>query len=177
MTKKIIVAIGAAALVAGLLVAQAPSDGPGFRGKGPRGKGQLPPAGMMGGPGGLLDGPNAERRLTNVLGLTAEQQNKVHTAIEEQKVQTQGLGDRGNDLRTQLAAAVKAGDEGKIDQVTQDLSRLQQQQMAIRAKTMAKVYGTLNADQKARIDNSLNRQMGVRNRRAKGAPPAQGAVQ
>jgi Spy/CpxP family protein refolding chaperone len=175
MTRKIILSIGAAALMAGMLVAQGPGDGTRFKGKGPRAKGEMPPPGMMGGPGGLLDGPNAERRLTNVLGLNAEQQNKVHTAIEEQKVQAKGLGERGAELRTQLGAAVKAGDEGKIDQVTADLARLQQQQMAIQAKTMAKVYGALDADQKARIDRSLDRQMGVRNRRAKGAPVAPGA--
>jgi len=172
MMQKLVFSMGAAALMAGLLLAQAPGDGPRVRGKGK----MPPPAGVMPGWPGLLDGPNAERRLTSVLGLNAEQQNKVHTAIEEQKVQTNGLGARGAELRTQLTAAVKAGDEGKIDQVTQDLSRLQQQQMAIQAKTMAKVYGALNADQKARIDNSLDRQLGVRNRRAKGIHPAAGAA-
>src|SRR6266853_4477469 len=150
MTKKMIVSVGLATLMAGLLLAQGPGDGRRFQGKGKL----PPPAGMLGGPGGILDGPNAERRLTNVLGLNAEQQNKVHTAIEERNVQTKGLGERGAELRTQLSAAVKAGDEGKIDQVTQDLARLQQQQMAIQAKTMAKVYATLDADQKARIDSS-----------------------
>src|SRR2546423_3190091 len=51
--------------------------------------------------GGLL-GPNAERQLTRALGLTAEQQNKVHTALEEQRVEAQGLSTRSTDLREQL---------------------------------------------------------------------------
>ena len=175
MTKQLILSTGLAALMAGLLLGQAPGDAPRFKGKGNGqgpGQGKMPPP--MGGPGGVLDGPNAEQRLASVLGLTAEQQNKVHTAIEEQKVQTKGLGDMVA-LRNQLAAAVKAGDEGKIDQITQDMARLQQQRAAIQAKTMAKVYGALNADQKARMDATLDRQLGVRNRQGKGAPP--GAAQ
>jgi hypothetical protein len=128
-------------------------------------------------PGGLLAGPNAEQRLARVLGLDATQQNAVHTALDQMRVQLQGVTGNVADLRTQLAAAVRAGDTGKIDQLTQDLARTQQQQMAIQAKAMAAIYGTLNADQKARFDASLDRQFGVRPpRQPKGAAP-QGTVQ
>src|SRR5712691_3031339 len=102
MTKKLILSTGMGVLMAGLLLAQGPGDAPRFKGKGPNGQGKMPPPpGMMGGPGSVLDGPNAEQRLASVLGLTAEQQNKVHTALEEQKVQTKGLGDMVA-LRNQL---------------------------------------------------------------------------
>ena len=130
----------------------------------------MPPPGQ-GLPGGVLDGPNVEQRLTNVLGLTAEQQNKVHTALDERRVLAQGQTSKVPDLRDQLAAAVRANDEGKIDQLTQELSRAQQQQLSLQAKTMAKIYAALTADQKSRFDASLDRQMGVRPRQGKGAPP------
>jgi len=172
MSKKLVLSIAVAALAAGLLTAQSPGDGPRLKGKG-----KMPPSGMLPGPGGILEGPNAEQRLTRVLGLNAEQQNKVHTALEERKVLTQGQAGKMDDLRTQLSAAVKAGEDSKIDQITQDMARLQQQQTAIQAKTMSKVYGALNVDQRARLDASLDRQLGVRPRRSPAVTPAPGAVQ
>jgi Spy/CpxP family protein refolding chaperone len=140
---------------AGLLAAQAPP---------PRGPGR---------PGGPdLFGPRAEQRLTRVLGLSAEQQNKVHTALQEQQVQSRGLADQAAALRGQLAVAVRAGDEAKIDQTTQDLARLNQQQAAIRAKTLAKIYGSLTADQKTQVEGMLDRTLGVPRARVRRAPPA-----
>ena len=137
----------------------------------------MAPPGMLGGPGGILEGPNAEQRLTRVLGLNAEQQNKIHTALEERKVLAQGQAGKMDDLRTQLSAAVKAGEDSKIDQVAQDMARVQQQQTSIQAKTMSKVYGALNSDQRARLDASIDRQLGVRVRRANSTPAVPGAVQ
>jgi Spy/CpxP family protein refolding chaperone len=156
--------LSAATVAAGLVLAQAPA--PGAR----------PPAGKRFGPGpdgfggGLLSGPNAERRLTQRLGLNAAQQNTLHTALQEQQVQVKGLSDRMAELRTQLAAAVRAGDEGKIDQVTRDMAQINQQRAAISAKTIAKVYGSLNADQKAQVDRTLNRELGIRDRLRRGTP-------
>jgi hypothetical protein len=122
----------------------------------------------------LLDPATAERRLTRMLGLNAEQQNKVHAALEERQVLSKGLADKASGLRTELGAAVRAADDAKIDQVTRDLAQLNQQRSAIQAKTLAKIYGALDAGQKARIDGALNRELGVplaraRARRA-GAP-------
>jgi hypothetical protein len=173
MPQRWILSSALSVLLAGLLLAQGPpppGDG------GPRGKGKMPPpeAGLL--PGGLFDGgPNAERRFATVLGLNAGQQNTVHTALEERKILLQGQTAKGPDLRDQLAAAVRSGDEARIDQLTQDLSRLQQLQTSVQAKTFAKIYGALTADQKARFDPSLDRQLGVR-RRPVNAPQA-GAVQ
>src|SRR5262249_57200936 len=85
-----------------------------------------------GGPGGpLLGGRNVERRLTQHLGLNATQQNTLHTALQEQQVLSKGLADQTTNLRTQLAAAVRAGDEAKIDQITRDMSQVNQQRSAI----------------------------------------------
>jgi Spy/CpxP family protein refolding chaperone len=156
---------------AGMLPGQAPPGAPSSPppppARGPRG----------GGPGFGL-GPLSERRLTAQLGLTAEQQNKVHTAISEAGVLQQGMAQKEGAARTRLAAAVKAGNEAQIDSVSQEIAQLHQQRTAIHAKTVAKVYAALTADQKAKVDAELNRSLGVpqaggpRPRRGgPGAPP------
>jgi hypothetical protein len=135
---------------------------------------------MFAGPGpgfGGLGDPNAEQRLTRQLGLNAEQQNRVHTVLQEQQVLTKGMSDRVRGLRTQLTAAIKAGDEGKIDTITQDLSRANQEQLAVQAKSWAKIYGTLNADQKARVDQTVSREFGVPGPRGRRGPTAQTPAQ
>lgn len=156
----------AALILAGMLPAQ-PPPGPPPPARGARGG--------LGGPGrgaGLGLGPLSERRLTAQLGLTAEQQNRVHTAISEGSVLQQGMAQREGDIRTRLATAVKAGNETQIDSVTQELSQLHQQRTAIQAKTMAKVYASLTPDQKTRVDVELSRALGVP--RLGGSPTGRG---
>jgi hypothetical protein len=162
---KTLTLILATTAIGGLLLAQGPARGRrGFDG---------PPPGIGGGlDGGLFNGPNVEKRLTRALTLNAEQQNQLHTALAERDVQTKGMGEKMRDLRTQLQTAIRAGDEGKIDQVTRDMATLQQQQQAISAKTLAKVYKSLDASQKGTIDRVLGRQIGGRRPRPGNAPPA-----
>jgi hypothetical protein len=161
--------------LAGLAVAQTtPAPGtPGNaarpRGRGPGGPGG-PGRGGPGGPGGLF-GPNAEARLTKQLSLDATQQNTLHTALLTAQVQQQGMKEKMATLQTQLAAAVKSGDEGSIDRVTQDISNLHQQQTAIHAKTLSKLYTSLRADQKTSLEPLVNRELGV-----PGHPGARGPV-
>ncbi len=102
-----------------------------------------------------------ERRLTNQLGLDAVQQNKVHTAIEESRVAQQGMQQKMADLRTQLAAAVKAGNEANIDRISQDIAGIHQQQTAIHAKALSKIYASLNADQQPKFEQMMGRDLGV----------------
>ena len=150
MTHRILLPL-AALVVAGLLPAQAPAPSP-------AGTPPPPPAfGPRGGPGGLL----SERRLTQQLGLTAEQQNKVHTAIEEGRVLQQGMAQKEGNARTRLATAVRAGNEAQIDSISQELAQLHQQRTAANAKAIAKVYGALTPDQKTRVEGQLNRALGV----------------
>jgi Spy/CpxP family protein refolding chaperone len=131
---------------------------------------QAPPARPRG-PG--LGGPMSERRLTRLLNLNSEQQNKVHTAIEESRVMLQGTDQREREVRGQLATAVKSGDEAGIDRISQDLAAIRQQRTAVQAKTMAKIYASLNADQKALMERPLNRSLGVPGPRLRGPRPAQ----
>ena len=128
-------------LAAGMLVAQPPA----------------PPAGqrphMMGrGPGGPRD---FETRLTQNLGLSAEQQNKVHTIMAESRLSTQGTHQQMQTAQAALTDAIKAGDETRIDKASQDIANLQQQQTAMHARSMAKIYATLTADQKTKVGPNL----------------------
>jgi len=106
-------------------------------------------------------GPNAESRLTKQLGLDAAQQNTLHTALLSAGVQQQGMKEKMAGLRTQLATAVKAGDESTIDRTTQDIAALNQQQSAIHLKTISKLYTSLNAAQKTRFEPQMNREIGL----------------
>jgi hypothetical protein len=108
-----------------------------------------------------LEGRNVEQRLTKQLNLNATQQNIAHTAIEESKVILQGMNQKEAGLRTQLATAVRSGDNSKIDSLTQELSTLHQQRSATEAKAISKIYASLNSDQKAKIDPVVNRTLGV----------------
>jgi|HubBroStandDraft_1064217.scaffolds.fasta_scaffold277023_2 hypothetical protein len=146
---------------AGLMLAQtattpAPAPGPGARGRGPN-----PNFGR--GPGRGLDvfGPRAEERLTRQLGLDATQQNTLHTAILGAQVQRKGLNEKASSLQTQLATAVKAGNESAIEGISRDLSGLHEQETSIHAKTLSTLYNSLNATQKAKAEPMLNRELGV----------------
>ena len=162
----------ATTLIGGLLLAQGPV-GRGQR-RGPDNTAKAGPSLGLGGglDGGLLRGPNAERRLTRALSLNAEQQNQLHTAIAEQAVVAKGLPEKSQDLRQQLGAAVRADDEGKIDQITRDLAQVTQQQTAISAKTLAKVYKSLDASQKGVLERVLGPQLGLSRQRPGTPPPA-----
>jgi Spy/CpxP family protein refolding chaperone len=143
---------------------QAPTPGP---------RGHFPPNGDFG-PGG----PGLERHLTRTLNLSAEQQNKVHTVLEEGRVQTKGMAAQMHTLHQSLAAAVKSGDESQIDKATQEISTLHQQETAIHAKGMAKIYAALTADQKTKVGPNLEMLLGPGGRgRGMRPPQTSGAAQ
>jgi Spy/CpxP family protein refolding chaperone len=96
-----------------------------------------------------------EQRMAQDLSLSAEQQNKVHAHLADSRVQSQGLHEKMGALHTSLTAAIKAGDEGQIDRISQDVANLHQQQIAIHAKTTAKIYSSLTADQRAKVGDNL----------------------
>jgi Spy/CpxP family protein refolding chaperone len=111
------------------------------------------------GPGG--GGPRGmEQMLTQHLNLNAEQQNRMHTAFEEARTASRGLDTQMQSLHTQLTEAVKSGNEGAIDAITQQMSQLHQQQTAIHAKSAAKIYQSLTADQKSKLGDNLGMLMG-----------------
>ncbi|HTB15810.1 MAG TPA: periplasmic heavy metal sensor [Bryobacteraceae bacterium] len=126
------------------------------------------PRGGFGGPGG----PDTEAHLTKTLNLNATQQNAAHTALQEHRVATSGLNDQMHTLNTQLHAAIKAGAADQIDKITASMSTLHQQQLASQAKAAAKIYATLNDDQKTQVGDHLEMLMGGPGGRGPGGPPA-----
>ena len=142
-------------LTAGVMLAQPPAPRPRM-GRGP-------------GPGPR----DFETRLAQNLGLNAEQQNKVHTIMAESRLSMQGAHQQMQTLQSQLTDAIKSGDETRIDKVTQEIGTLHQQQTAIHAKSMAKIYSALTPDQKTKAGPNLELLMGgPMGGRRPGPPPA-----
>jgi hypothetical protein len=125
--------------------------------------------GAFGGPGG----PDTEARLTKSLNLNATQQNAVHTALQEHRVATSGLNDQLHTLTTQLHAAIKTGAADQIDKITTSMSAIHQQVQASQSKAAAKIYATLNDDQKTQIGDHMEMLMGGFGGRGPGGPPPQ----
>jgi Spy/CpxP family protein refolding chaperone len=115
-----------------------------------------PHMGQRGGPPNPEQGNlRFEQRLAQHLSLSAEQQNKVHTHLADSRVQSQGLHEKMGALNASLDAAIKSGDEGQIDRISQDIASLHQQQTAIHAKTTSKIYQSLTPEQKTKIGDDL----------------------
>jgi Spy/CpxP family protein refolding chaperone len=107
------------------------------------------------------------------LGLTTDQQTLIKTARTEAATQSKPLREQARTLRGELDAAIKAGDTGKIDSLTPSIAQIEGQIGAIDAKAQAKIYGSLTADQKAKVDaapGGLGR-LGMMGRRGPGGPP------
>jgi len=120
----------------------------------------VPPARHFGrGPGGDPD-QMFEQRLTRNLGLSAEQQNLVHTALAERAVVGKGTTQQIRTLHGSLITAIKAGNTDQIDQISTQLESLRQQDTALRAKTISKIYGSLTPAQQAKAGPNLELLMG-----------------
>lgn len=176
MLRSLIISICAAALALAQAPTPAPSAGTLTPGRGPNGnfgQGRGPGRGPGQGFGRGLDlyGRNAEARLTKQLSLNATQQNNLHTVIESAQVQRKGLAEKGRSTQKDLAAAVKAGNESLIESLSKDLENLHAQETTIHAKALASFYGSLNDTQKAKIEPSLNRELGIPGPRTGGRGP------
>jgi Spy/CpxP family protein refolding chaperone len=135
-------------LAAGLVCAQAPQAATGTPGSGPHPHMRGPH------PGGNPD-DRFEAHLTKALSLNATQQNTMHTALEERRVSTKGLGQQMQSLHTQMVTAIKNGDEASIEKVTAEMGTLHQQEQTAHAKAMSKIYASLSADQKTKVGTHL----------------------
>ena len=101
-----------------------------------------------------------EKHLTTHLGLNATQQNGVHTVLAEARVQQNGMSTQMRTLHGQMVTAIKAGNTDQIDSLSQQMSELHKTQTAIHGKSMAKIYGSLTADQKTKVGPNLEMLMG-----------------
>ena len=133
----------AAGLVCAQSTPQAAPVGPGPHARGPHGRPNGNPDDMF------------EARLTKHLGLSATQQNNVHTVLAERRVTTSALGPQMRTLHEAMITAVKNGDEAGMEKVTTEMSALHQQEEVAHAKAAAKIYSSLTADQKTKVGNHL----------------------
>jgi len=131
-------------------------------------RGDAPPG------GGGFGGPNSESRITKHLGLTAEQQNKMHTAFAEHQVTVKGIGDQMRTAHDTLTAAIKSGNEGQIESASQTIAQLQHTETSAHAKAIAKIYATLTPEQKVKAGDKLEGLMGGGPGRGPGGPGGPG---
>ncbi len=100
-------------------------------------------------------------RIAADLGLTADQATKVRAAFEEAAEVRRGVAQQDRDLRKQLAAAVKSGDQGMIDQISEAMGKILEEQMACQAKTVAKVYEVLTPEQRTKLEQEAGKSLGL----------------
>jgi Spy/CpxP family protein refolding chaperone len=101
-----------------------------------------------------------ENMLTRFFNLDASQQSKVHDIVTTTETQTQGFRSQLTTLREQLFDAIKANNSSQIDLVTQQMSTVQQQQEAVRAKAAAQIYALLTPDQQQKAQNAVGMLLG-----------------
>jgi len=107
-------------------------------------------------------------RIAADLNLTADQQAKIRAAFEEAAEARRGVVDQTRGLRNQLASAVTAGDQAMIDQISEALGAILQQQISTQAKTLAKVYGVLTPEQKTKLEGEVSHSLGLLEKRREG---------
>jgi Spy/CpxP family protein refolding chaperone len=98
--------------------------------------------------------------LTAGLNLTPDQQKQVRDIFGQSRPQMKALAPKFREERAAMAGAVKSDSENQIDQVAQQQAQLRAQMEAIHAKTLAKFYAILTPDQKAKVDQRMNRMLG-----------------
>ena len=102
-----------------------------------------------------------ELRIAAALKLTDDQQTKIGAAFDEAATFRRDMVAKSTELRAHLETAVKSGDEATIDSVSHELADLLGEQIAFQAKTVARVYGVLTDEQRARLAAEVRRSLGV----------------
>jgi len=91
----------------------------------------------------------------------------------ESHVLGQGLQQQMLTAHQALTTAIKSGNEDQIEKASQEVASIHQQQTAIHAKTMSKIYSSLTADQQTKVGANLEMLMGgPGGRRGMGPRPA-----
>ena len=142
---------------------------------------QTPPgAGQQRGRAHFGGRPARESRaeqVSKVLNLSAAQQQKAHELFQDEAVISQGYGPKMQAQHAAMRDAIKRGaTPEEIDRIAQEGATTQAQMTAAHAKTMAKLYSTLSAEQKKTFDEHPDLLMGgggPRPGRGPGGPDAQ----
>jgi Spy/CpxP family protein refolding chaperone len=122
-------------LAAGLLMAQGS-------------KGSKGGAGQMGQPG--MSRPEPLDQLTQMLKLNKDQKKDIKGIMDETQKEVTPLRDSMAKGREQIAVAIEAGKgQDEVDQAVKSFAALEAQVSTVEAKAFSKIFGSLDAEQKA----------------------------
>src|SRR5260370_41842102 len=104
---------------------------------------------------------HAGKRLADYLNLTPDQRAQAKQIMAGARQEAAPLRQQMKQNRQALAAAIKAGDDARIDQITKAEAPIIAQLAAIRAHAKEKIYATPPPEQKAKADQ-MGRFLGPR---------------
>jgi len=139
---------------------------------------QVPADHQMRGRAGFAGRSESEGRtahISKLLNLSAAQQQKAHELFQDEAVTSKGVGDKMKAQHEAMRDAIKRGSSEDIDRIAQESANAQAQVMAAHAKTMAKLYSTLNDDQRKTFDAHPELMMGGGGRGPRPGGPDAGA--
>ena len=113
--------------------------------------------------------------LSKVLNLSAAQQQKAHELFQEEAVTSKGIGEKMKAQHDAMRDAIKRGATEDIDRIAQEGANAQAQVTAAHAKTMARLYSTLNEEQRKTFDAHPELMMGAGGRGPRPGGPDGGA--
>jgi Spy/CpxP family protein refolding chaperone len=148
MKQQIVKFATVAALAAGMALAQAPAT-------------PAAPAQGKGNHAWTARKGARRQRMMQALNLTDAQKQQAKAIFQQAKQNSQSIRQQLKQNREALAAAVKADDVARIHSLAAQEGTLKGQMLGIRSEAMAKFYGTLTPDQKAKADQ-LHQQLKTR---------------
>ncbi len=96
-------------------------------------------------------------RMMQSLNLTEDQKTQAKAIFQQARQNSQPIVQELKQNREALAAAVKANDTAQIQSLSAKQGSLRGQLLTIHSEAMAKFYGTLTPDQKAKADQMQQR--------------------
>jgi|SRR5579884_3344769 Spy/CpxP family protein refolding chaperone len=149
--------IGAAALGAGLILAQTAQPAPATPGQAQGGQWAQRRAQMR---------RNMVQRFSTYLNLSADQQTQARQIFQAARQSAQPVAQQLREARKALDDAVKANaSDAQIDQLSANIGNLVSQLTAIRTKAFEKFYGILTPEQKDKMNTAMDRFVGRRGMR------------
>jgi protein CpxP len=163
MTKRVLIAAGLVAALAGVTIAwaQDPQPGPGIEQRGPRGRhGRLGP----GGPGG----PGPDLLGLRGIELTDAQREQVRSIMESHQAEFQQVHQKVREAHRTLAEATNADtiDEAAIRTRSAAVATAMADEAILRGKVRAEVFAILTAEQQQQLrERRAERQKRLEERR------------
>jgi len=92
------------------------------------------------------------QRMLQALNLTPAQKQEAHAIFQQTRQSVQPVAQQAKQNREALAAAVKANDTAKIQELATAQGNLRGQILTMRSESMAKFYNILTPDQRTKAD-------------------------